>query len=80
METLPLSWVALGLGAIFVLINLPAVLAPDLFRRALLAFPRSRIPGYLLAALDLAWFGWLLYHEPLWQPAGFQGGHKRQRC
>ncbi len=67
MESLPLSWIALGLGTIFVLVNLPALLAPDLFRRVLLGFPRSRVPGWLLAALDLSWFGWLLYHEPLWQ-------------
>ena len=66
MEPLPLSWIALGLGTIFVLLNLPFVLAPAAWQRVLLAFPRSRIPAYLLAALDLAWFGWLLYHEPLW--------------
>ncbi|MCX7008605.1 MAG: DUF2065 family protein [Kiritimatiellaeota bacterium] len=67
MENLTLSFVAYCLGTFFVLINLPFILAPVAWRRALLAFPRSRIPAYLLAALDLAWFGWLLYHEPLWE-------------
>lgn len=67
MEPLPLSWVAVALGTFFVLFNLPCVLAPAVFKNMLLKFPRSRVPGWLLAALDLAWFGWLLYHEPLWQ-------------
>ena len=67
MENLTLSFVAYCLGTFFVLINLPFILAPAAFRRVLQWFPRSRIPAYLLAALDLAWFGWLLYHEPLWQ-------------
>lgn len=67
MEPLPLSWIAMGLGTFFVLFNLPAVLSPALFQRLLLQFPRSRVPGWLLAALDLSWFGWLLFHEPLWQ-------------
>ena len=67
MENITLSWIAKGLGVAIALINLFCVLAPAAFRRVLLAFPRSRVPAYLLAALDLAWFGWLLYHEPLWQ-------------
>lgn len=66
MENLTLSFIAYCLGTVFVLLNLPFILAPAMVQRLLLAFPRSRVPAYLLAALDLAWFGWLLYHEPLW--------------
>ena len=64
--SLSLRWIALGVGAVIALVNLVCVLTPVLFRRLLQAFPRSRVPAYLLAALDLAWFGWLLCHEPLW--------------
>ena len=66
MENLSLNWIAVGVGAFFVLVNLPALLVPTWFRNTLLAFPRSRWPAWVLTALDLAWFGWLLYHEPLW--------------
>jgi len=66
MENLSLNWIAVGLGLFFVLVSLPALCAPAAFRAALLAFPRSRYPAWTLMALDLAWFGWLLYHEPLW--------------
>ena len=67
MENLSLSFVASCLGTFFVLINLPFILAPDLTRRLLQGFPRIRVAAALLTALDLCWFGWLLYHEPLWQ-------------
>ena len=66
MENISLSWIVLGLGAFFVLVNIPALLMPGVFRTGLLAFPRSRYPAWVLTALDLVWFGWLLYHEPLW--------------
>jgi len=66
MENLSLSWIAVGLGAFFVLGNLLFLVAPGATRLALLAFPRSRWAAWMLTALDLAWFGWLLYHEPLW--------------
>jgi hypothetical protein len=67
METLSLSCIAYGLGVFFVLFNLPFILSPDATRRALQWFPRSTIPAWILTLLDLSWFGWLLYHEPLWQ-------------
>lgn len=66
IENFSLPWMAIGLGAFFVLVNVHAVFMPGAFRAALLAFPRSRYPAWALTALDLAWFGWLLYHEPLW--------------
>jgi hypothetical protein len=54
------------LGVFFVLVNLLFLAAPGATRLALLAFPRNRWAAWVLTALDLAWFGWLLYHEPLW--------------
>ena len=60
-----LAITACVVGAIIILAHIPAVLAPDHFRRALLAFPRSRWPGWALTLFDLAWVSWVIYHASL---------------
>ena len=61
----PLAMAACVDGVAIVLVHIPAVFAPGLFRRALLAFPRSRWPGWALTLFDLAWVSWVIYHASL---------------
>mgnify|MGYP003608693188 CR=1 FL=1 len=52
-------------GIVIVIVHIPAVFAPNHFRRALLAVPRSRWPGWALTLVDLAWVSWVIYHASL---------------
>ena len=56
---------ACAVGAVLMAVNLAMVLAPDPLRRLLLAFPRSRWPGWLLTTIDLGWVSWVVYHASL---------------
>lgn len=60
-----LSIQAAGLGAVLVGLGAACVVSPGRVREALRVFPRSRLPGWLLTAVVLAWSGYLLYHGPL---------------
>jgi hypothetical protein len=60
-----LALIATVLGAFIMIVNLPAVVAPSLFRRAALWFPRSKAPAWLLTAFDLAWVAWVMLHAYL---------------
>ena len=50
-----LSIAALCVGAVFIVLYIPALVAPEATRRAVLAFPRSSIAAYALTAVDLIW-------------------------
>ena len=60
-----LAQMACALGTFIVVLNLPAALAPGLFRRMVEAFPRSKLPALFLTALDLGWVSWVILHAPL---------------
>jgi hypothetical protein len=57
-----LALIAAGLGVFIMIVNLPAVLTPMLFRRVALSFPRSKLPGWLLLVFDLTWVSWVMLH------------------
>jgi hypothetical protein len=44
---------------------LPCLAAPSAARAFITGFPRSRVWGWLLAALDLAWVVWIMSHASL---------------
>lgn len=56
---------AVCIGAIAVIVRGAAAIWPAQARRALLAFPRNRMAGAILAALDLLAVGAILYRTPL---------------
>lgn len=60
-----LAAVAVVAGLILMALNLPFVVAPDAWRRQVVRFPRSRWPGWILAAVDVLWIGWVIWHAPL---------------
>ncbi len=59
-----LAMMAIGIGAVAVLGKLPGILAPSAMRAGLVAFPRSRVLGRFLAALDLVVSAWLVWDMP----------------
>jgi len=61
----PLAIIACSIGGLFVIGNLPAIFVPTVFRRAGEAFPRSRVPAWILTAVDLAWVSWVILHASL---------------
>lgn len=60
-----LSVIACAVGIVIVVLNVPGVLAPGAFRRALGAFPRSWLPAWILTAFDLTWVCWVILHAEL---------------
>ena len=51
---------ALFAGAILCLLGLVGLLAPDVVRKNLVRFPRSRVAGVVLLGIDLVWSFWLV--------------------
>lgn len=62
MLTVKLAHLAIGLGLITLLLNLPGVLRPAKFASAARAFPRNTAIGFLLV---LAATGWFVYYVSL---------------
>lgn len=62
MLTVKLAHLAIGLGLITLLLNLPGVLQPAKFASAARAFPRNTAIGFLLM---LAATGWFIYYVSL---------------
>ena len=62
---LTLAFIATVLGAFIVIVNVPAVVMPGLFRRMVLSFPRSKLPAWLLTVFDLTWVAWVILHASL---------------
>jgi len=60
-----LSMMARVAGGIIVAVNAVCVAAPARMREALAAFPRSRIPAWLLLAFDVTWVTWVMLHAAL---------------
>jgi len=60
-----LAWAAVVAGAATALLHVPCLLLPGRASVWLKRFPRGRTAGWILSAIDLAWAGWLLHHEPL---------------
>lgn len=60
-----LSRVAVLMASALALMYAPLLLMPGRCRTWLQAFPRSRIPAWILTAIGLAWSAWLLYGTPL---------------
>jgi len=60
-----LSKVTLVFGALVLAVNGLALGAPGVLRRWISAFPRSRLPAWVLTAICLLWAGRLLYDAPL---------------
>lgn len=52
-------------GAAFVVVGLPALVAPGATRRFVQAFPRSTVAAWILTALDLTWVSWIILHATL---------------
>ena len=53
------------LGALGVLAGIAMLVFPAALRRGLAAFPRSRVPGWLLTAAGLFWVAWVVHHAAL---------------
>ena len=53
------------MGGILAVAGAALLVAPGALRRGLAALPRSAAVGRILAAVDLAWAAWLLFHTPL---------------
>jgi hypothetical protein len=57
-----LSGISMLLGAAMAALSAPLLLAPRPALGAIRAFPRARWIAWILAAVDLAWAGWLTYN------------------
>jgi len=53
------------MGGVIALIFVPALLAPGFFRRAVMAFPRHTMAGWLLTAAALVWVTLIVLNAPL---------------
>jgi len=60
-----LATFACAIGGLLMAGNTVAVVAPDFFRRLLQDFPRSRMPAWILVAVDLFWVFWVMLHASL---------------
>ncbi len=60
-----LSHVAYVVGALILALSVPAVLAPEAFIRGVKAFPRSKIPAWIMTAAGLFWVAWIVLHAHL---------------
>ena len=57
-----LKTVAFVVGGAICVLSAPGVLNPEIARKWLKGFPRSRFFACSLTAIDMAWAGWILYH------------------
>jgi hypothetical protein len=62
-----LAQVSIITGALICLLYGGLALAPAISGTWLVAFPRSRVAGWVLTVFVISWSGWLLYHSPLGQ-------------
>jgi hypothetical protein len=53
---------ALIIGGVFAALGLPGLVFPNMARMLVRRFPRSVVAAWLLAAIDLVWAAWILYH------------------
>jgi len=60
-----LGLLLLLMGVAFLVIYGPLVTSPAVARKGIAAFPRYRVAAWVLAAVDLVWAAWHLYHMPL---------------
>lgn len=60
-----LALMACAIGLFVVALNIPCLLWPRAVRAAAAAFPRSRVPAWILTAVDLAWVTWIVLHAEL---------------
>ncbi len=60
-----LKIVSILLGVIFAVSGVAALIRPQAACDLLKAFPRSKSAGWILAAICIAWSGWLVYEMPL---------------
>jgi uncharacterized protein YjeT (DUF2065 family) len=60
-----LAQIACAIGILILLINIPAVMAPEKFIQAAKAFPRNKMAAWVLTALDLFWVSWIILHANL---------------
>ncbi|NCD22395.1 MAG: hypothetical protein EOL90_05575 [Spartobacteria bacterium] len=54
-----------GLGALGLAAGVLALAFPDALRAGLKAFPRSKAPGWILAAIGTVWVAWVISHAAL---------------
>ena len=62
---LPLSTIAIALGCFIMVMNLPAIFAPALFRRVATGFSRNAPAAWILTAIDVLWVAWIILHASL---------------
>lgn len=55
----------IGLGALGVLAGIVLLRFPTAVRKGLEAFPRSKVPGWLLTAVGVFWVSWVIRHAAL---------------
>lgn len=60
-----LSLIACLVGLVIAAANVPSLVWPRAVRTGLLAFPRSRVPAWLLTVVDLSWVAWIILHAQL---------------
>ncbi|MCK5849952.1 MAG: hypothetical protein KAH23_03480 [Kiritimatiellae bacterium] len=62
-----LAKISLILGGVLIPAYMMLVFIPATFRKWLVAFPRSKWLGRILATVGMVWVGWLFYTMPLGQ-------------
>ncbi len=62
-----LSSLAVITGSLMALMFVPCVFVPDQARQCFARFPRNRLAGWMLLAIDLVWTGWLVFNMSLGQ-------------
>ncbi len=67
-----LAGALLALGALGILAGAAAWFFPAPLRAALEAFPRSKWPGWLLAAIGVFWIAWVVNHAALGRFTGLK--------
>jgi hypothetical protein len=60
-----LAWTLVGLGVLGLVAGLGMRWFPSALRRGWTAFPRSRAPGWILAAVGVFWVAWVVQHAAL---------------
>ena len=65
-NTIPfLGQLLVGLGVLGVVAGMAMLRFPAACRRGLAAFPRSRLPGWVLTGIGVFWVAWMVYHAAL---------------
>lgn len=60
-----IGWTLAGLGAAGLAAAAALIGFPGMLRRGLDAFPRSKMPGWILSAIGTFWVTWVVYHAAL---------------